>query len=576
MKTEIDKFKEVWCFDFEFNAGPGERPIVVCLVAKELKTGIEIRLWRDQLTSKPPYPVGKDQLFVAYYASAEVGCHLALGWPVPVNLLDLYVEHRNNFNGLENGTGFGLLDAMQSYGLSVDEGAQAHKDRMRMLALQGHWDETERSELVDYCASDVYALERLLPSMLPNIHLQQALLRGRYMVSLAKMEHAGIPMDVALVAKIKSRRLLLQQQLIAVIDKDYGVYEGTTFKTGRFTNYISRTGISWPQSESGKFLLDDDTFKLMAGRYPVLQPLRELRKTVTQLRELKLPVGADGRNRCMLSAFKSKTGRNQPSNSQFIFGACAWMRGMIKPNEGYAIAYIDYSQQEFGIAAALSGDSLMWEAYQSGDPYLEFAKQAGAVPKDATKQSHKAEREQFKSCVLAVQYGMGAESLALRIGQSKARAEELLKLHRATYKRYWEWSDGVVEHALQKNRLWTVFGWYIRFYLTQPNTRSIANFPMQANGAEILRLSCCLVSEAGIQICAPIHDAILIESKDDQIEADVELAQHLMADASELVLGKGYRLRSDAKIVRFPDRYMDERGADMFEKVFELLNQIED
>ena len=34
--------------------------------------------------------------------------------------------------------------------------------------------------------------------------------------------------------------------------------------------------------------------------------------------------------------------------------------------------------------AALSGDQLMMDAYRSGDPYLAFAKQAGAAPADAT------------------------------------------------------------------------------------------------------------------------------------------------------------------------------------------------
>jgi DNA polymerase I len=81
------------------------------------------------------------------------------------------------------------------------------------------------------------------------------------------------------------------------------------------------------------------------------------------------------------------------------------------PPPGCGVAYVDWSQQEFGIAAALSGDPMMMEAYRSGDPYLAFAKQAGAVPHDATKASHNTEREQYKACVLAVQYGMGEAGL---------------------------------------------------------------------------------------------------------------------------------------------------------------------
>ena len=91
-----------------------------------------------------------------------------------------------------------------------------------------------------------------------------------------------------------------------------------------------------------------------------------------------LAVGADGRNRTILSAFRARTGRNQPSNTKFIFGPSAWLRGLIQPPTGSGVAYIDWAQQEFGIAAALSGDPLMMEAYRSGDPYLAFAKQAGA------------------------------------------------------------------------------------------------------------------------------------------------------------------------------------------------------
>jgi len=77
-----------------------------------------------------------------------------------------------------------------------------------------------------------------------------------------------------------------------------------------------------------------------------------------------------------------------------------------------AVAYVDWSQQEIGIAAALSGDAAMMAAYESGDFYLSFAKQAGAVPKDATKESHFRERSQFKVCALAVQYGTGPKSIA--------------------------------------------------------------------------------------------------------------------------------------------------------------------
>jgi DNA polymerase-1 len=140
----------------------------------------------------------------------------------------------------------------------------------------------------------------------------------------------------------------------------------------------------------------------------------------------------------------------------------------------------------------------MMEAYHSGDPYLAFAKQVRAVPSDATKESHGAERDRFKACVLAVQYGMGEVSLAARIGQSAFHARELLRLHRETYRKLWNWSDAVVDYAMLKGKLWTTFGWTVHIG-TDPNPRFLRNYLMQANGTEMLRLACCLATEKGIR-----------------------------------------------------------------------------
>jgi hypothetical protein len=105
-------------------------------------------------------------------------------------------------------------------------------------------------------------------------------------------------------------------------------------------------------------------------------------------------------------------------------------------------------------------------------------------------------RDQFKGCALAVQYQMGAESLAARIGQPVYRAAELLRLHLATYPVYWRRSDAAMDYARLNRELPSVFGW--RLHVTAATkSRTIANLPMQANGAEMLRLVCCLATERG-------------------------------------------------------------------------------
>jgi DNA polymerase I-like protein with 3'-5' exonuclease and polymerase domains len=234
------------------------------------------------------------------------------------------------------------------------------------------------------------------------------------------------------------------------------------------------------------------------------------------------------------------------------------------------LAYLDWSQQEFGAAAALSGDVAMQAAYLSGDPYLEFAKQAGAVPPDATKKSHGQQRELFKQCVLGVQYGMEAHGLALRIEQPPIVARDLLRAHRETYRTFWRWSDAVVDTAMLTGSLHTVFGWNV-YIGHASNPRSLRNFPMQANGAEMLRLACCLATEQGVEVCAPVHDAVLIAAPLDRLDADVARMREAMAEASRVVLN-GFELRTDVHEVRYPHRYSDGRGVVMWDRVVRLLD----
>src|SRR5262249_22204498 len=123
------------------------------------------------------------------------------------------------------------------------------------------------------------------------------------------------------------------------------------------------------------------------------------------------------------------------------------------------------------------------------------------------------------------------------------------------------------------NTMQTVYGW--RLYLDRnPNPRSLLNWPMQSHGAEMMRIAAIAASEAGIKICAPIHDAFLIEAPLAQLDEQVSLMREIMSKAGRYVTG-GMDIRTDAEqIVRFPDRYMDERGMVMWNRVLEILDRV--
>ena len=152
--------------------------------------------------STPPYATGSDVLFVAYYASAELGCYRVLGWPMPERILDLFAEFRDRTNGLPTAAGHSLFGALTHFGLEI--AGAGDKKEMQQAIGSGQWEgRFDPSEILDYCEQDVEALKRLLLAMWPKIDLPRALLRGRYMAAAAAIEHAGVPIDIEMLALLR-------------------------------------------------------------------------------------------------------------------------------------------------------------------------------------------------------------------------------------------------------------------------------------------------------------------------------------------------------------------------------------
>lgn len=567
-------FRAAWCVDFEFQQPPGERPRPVCMVAKEFFTGEAIRIWRHELLAlhRAPFDVGPDTVVVGYATQAEMGCFMALGWPLPANLIDLFAEHRVATNGFVLPCGDSLIGALACRGLGhIDVG---EKEAMRRLIMdQDWWNEQQQRDILAYCESDVDGLIALLKVMAQTIDWPRALLRGRYAKAVAQMQRAGIPVDAELHRRLAANWAQIKQRLVREVDADYGIYDDITFRTVRFADWLRDRQIQWPRLASGLLALDDDTFKAQALLHPQIQPLRELRGTLGKLRLTGLMVGVDGRNRYPIWPFSSKTGRNQPSNTKSVFGPSKWMRRLIRPPEGYGVAYVDFGGQEIGIAAAQSGDERMIAAYVTDDPYLAFAKMAGLARQDATCETHPIVRKRAKEVMIGVNYGMGENSLAARLGVAPIEARELLRLHRLTFPRFWRWSEGVVAAAMLTNEMTSVFGWKLHVG-RDPNPRSIANFPMQANGAEMMRIAAIAATEAGIEVCAPVHDAFLITAPLDRLDQDVARMREIMTRAGRAVTG-ALDVRTEAKIVRAPDRYMADGAQPMWDRVMRLLEEVE-
>lgn len=509
---------------------------------------------------------------VAHYAMAELACFLTLGWPLPDEVIDTLAEARGIRGQVKPpGGGWGLLPVAQMCGAQTM--CCEHKDDMRTLAMLDEVPPDKREELMEYCLDDVKACLAIWECLSPQMNMPEAILRGRYLKALARVESRGIPADTDLVRKLQVSTDEIKETIWAHARE---AYPGVINEAGNFVNagwleWCSGANIPWPLLPSGQAKLDADTFKEMGTRYPEVQTMAYAKKLRGQVREHEFPVGEDGRLRCMLAPFGSDTGRNQPSNSKFIFGASAWLRSVVAAPAGKVLAYVDYSAQEPAIAGYLSSDTAMMDDYRSGDPYMAFAVRAGAVPDGATKETHPNERATYKVAALAVQYGMREESLAKKLGISISAARRLITQHQASYPAYWCWRQAVIDTVICGGSVSTSFGWQ-RKGRSKDSGTSIANFPVQATGAEILRVAIIALEEAGHRVVAPVHDAVLVELDEDGWEEELAEVRQLMSRAAAAV-APSIEIPTDVELVMPGQNYMDKRGAKFWELVAPIIGR---
>ncbi len=593
MNNFLDDYRRVWVLDTEFRTAPGERNCPVCLCARDLHTGEEVEVFFDSHRENPfDYEAA---LFAGFNTPAEWKTFLALGWDLPLNILDLHFEYLRLINGVWcNGInlrsfGTGLLDAMTEFNLDAMSCAEKAEERDYILTHSSYPPEGQR-RILDYCWRDVDGTGLLLGAMLPMIdEPEQALLRGAYSRAVAWMEHNGLPIDPQ-YKDIEGRRVELQLAVVREIEDEYGygVYRVVgrnnprpVFSQKGFDALVEREGLlaTWPKkTERGHYSTDDDkAFKPMAKLHPKLEPLRQLRKTVRGLTLVSNAIGADGRNRASVWPFGTVTGRNSPRARESILNRPRWVRNLIAPPHGRAVIGFDIEAAETAIAADLSGDPEFLRIYNSGaDQYIEFAISSGILPpgtkRDPDDLKLEAVRDLYKVAALAIQYGVATPTLAVNLGIPYWQADRIIANHKRAYATYWAWAEAQITKAYADGFISTAFGWTMAVDKYTPPNR-LLNFPQQATCAELLRLTCVLVEERGMghMLCAPHHDALYIECPDRDVDAVRKRVTDCFLDAADAVLSERVRLRVKPHVVVHLDCYADEKGASIWKVVQRLV-----
>ena len=527
-----------------------------------------------------PTPPAPDSLFVAYYASAESAATWRSAGRCRRAILDLYAEFRLARTACRRRCGRGLLGALAALrarrhgrrreGRDAPAGPRAAARGRRPSAGRSWTTASRTSTPWPACCRGCC---RRSPS-------------GRATSSAPCCGAATWPpprgwstpasrSHCRTLERLRRHWGAIKEHLIAEVDQDFGVYDGTSFRPAaspstspaRASPGRAPRPAAWPSTTTPS--------ASWRKAYPQMAPLRELRHALGELRLNDLAVGQDGRNRTLLSPFGARTGRNTPSNTKFIFGPAVWLRGLIRPEPGRALAYIDWTQQEIGIAAALSrrpGDD-RGGPVRRPLPRLRHAGEAGAGGRDQGDPRPGPGRVQGLRARRRTT-AWGRDALAGRIGCTLIEARELLELHRRTYPTFWRWSDAAVDHAMLHGSIETVFGWRLHVG-ADANPRSLRNFPMQANGAEMLRLACCLATERGVQVCRPGARRAADRGGRGPGSRTPSRPPARRWPRRAGRCSAGFELATEAKVIRWPDRYSDPRGEVMWQRVMAILDRLE-
>jgi DNA polymerase family A len=437
------------------------------------------------------------------------------------------------------------------------------KEQVRQVIIKGLELEKYQQRILNYNREDVEFLPNIYKAVIKEYRklvsadeeelISDMLLRGRYAALTALRESKGYPIDYESTKNFSENvaNIMIEvQQEINSFFPDIKPFRWNS-KTGRYVfnnaavrNWISENHdvSSWMKTEKNDLSLSLDAFtrfydfkheyptdnfgaqivrflKLKQSLYGFVPTIEKKRKTFWDF------VGPDKRVRPYMNIYGAQSSRSQPAASGFMFLKPAWMRSLVKPAKGKAMAGIDFGSQEFFVSALMSEDKNMIEAYLSGDVYLAFAKQAGMVPPNGTKETHSYERDLCKSTVLGISYLMSKYGLANKLTMDTGKvfteedAQELIDLFYETYSVFNEWQQSLIENyrdTQEPIRLWD--GWYM--FGDNDNFRSVANMPIQGTSAAIMREADYLSYKNGLYVPFTLHDALYIEydvGQEDQI-----------------------------------------------------------
>jgi DNA polymerase-1 len=302
---------------------------------------------------------------------------------------------------------------------------------------------------------------------------------------------------------------------------------------------------------------DASVLEKLADQHEIVSKLlsfRELDKLrSTYVEALLKLVGSDGRVRGRFNQMGAATGRlsMERPNLQNIPARSEEGRAIRKAfvaAQGSTFLVADYSQIELRILAHMSQDPGLMAAFTNDvDIHAATAARINDIElKDVTDEM----RRTSKMINFGLLYGMEAYGLAQRLDIDRSEAQHHIDEYFVQFPEVRRFMSGIVERARETGYTTTILG--RRRYLPELHSRSTRdrqmgermalNAPIQGSAADIIKKAMIAVDAAieaqGLEsvLVLQVHDELVLECPQEEIEVASALTKDLMEGVAELVV----------------------------------------
>ena len=406
----------------------------------------------------------------------------------------------------------------------------------------------------NYPAASVFALAKRLLGEVENMGMTELYARAERPLTdvLFAMEERGVKVDVTKLAALGEKFTAEAAEIAEVVYRLAGRKFNINSPRQLATVLFDELGIPYPK-KSAKHSTNSDILEALQSEYEIVghaleyRSLMKLNSTYIEgIRKLLTPddVIHTDYKQTMTSTGRLSSAEPNLQNIPVREEEGKQLRGLFVARPGYTLVSADYSQIELRLLAHFSGDELMLKLYNDGeDIHARTAAEIFGV--DISAVTSKMRRE-AKTVNFGIIYGISDYGLAQSLKCSPYVAKKYMTKYFERFKGIKPYLDGVIENAKKTGYTTTLLGRkrYIpellssNYQVRSFGERAAMNMPLQGSAADIIKLAMNAVYErlsaTNSHLILQIHDELIVETRDDEVEKIENLLRECMENAVKL------------------------------------------